>query len=133
MQHHAQTFVGAHSFRGVPLLLEGLHQNAVARLAIWSKLDELASARFRLCQRRPAQPESRSCEAFEPAQPDIAEAPSPVVDPRKVVTLEQRTTRDVVCDTGGAPRLSPLAAGGMGIRPVDALERSLDVDERVGG
>ena len=49
------------------------------------------------------------------------------------MTLEQGTARDVIRDAGGAPGLSPLAAGRMGFRAVDALEGSLDVHEGAGG
>ena len=48
------------------------------------------------------------------------------------MALEQRPAGDVVGDPGGAPRFRPLAGGDVRLGPVQPLERSLDVDERVG-
>jgi hypothetical protein len=132
-EQHPEAFIGAQSLRDVALPLECLHENAMAGLTVWSELYELASAALGLRQGRPTQFEPRRRQALEPAQPDILEASSPLVEPGNIVTLQQRTTGDVVRDAGRTPGLGLLAARHMRLRAMDALEGGLDVDERITG
>ena len=117
--------------RVVAALLERLHQDPVAALAVRRQLDQPAPAILGLRQRRSAEAEPRRGKALESAQANVVEAMPPLVQPQAVVTLEQRTAGHVIGDAGRAPCLRPLAVGDVGLRPVQSLDRCLDVDERV--
>ena len=103
----------------------------MAGLAVWRHLDEPAPAFLGLRQRRSAEAEPRRREALETVQPNVVKAPPPLVQPRAVVALEKRTAGDVIGDAGRAPRLRPLAAGDVGLRPMQSFKRRFDVDEGV--
>jgi hypothetical protein len=130
LQEPAHVVEDAQRLGDPPALGEGLHEVAVARLAVRRRLDQPARGALGRRQPRAAEREAAGGDALQRPQAHLLEAPALVLGPARADLGQEAALGDLERDVGGGRRLGPVRALQRALGALDRRERRLDVDRR---